>query len=450
MPREADILSRLSKTGNKYIVPYRGHSVDRDNKFIRLYMGFAKWGDLNSAIFRRQDYQYLSKYGLPEPYIWYAAYCLASALQTLEEGTDVYGEKPNFWNGIIHLDIKPGNIVLTEPTPRNDSSGVGSTQLKELNWPNLQLIDFGLSRELGAGVENPEDFLGLGNEPYVAPEVHDPQPETEGQRPILITCKANVFQLGHILYCLMIDEYDGNPGMLELGSGRPWAWAARRKREVHKRGGDWLHQPGSANMPPSEEDTKRIEFPEEYSNDLKRFVRKALSFDPKQRPSPASMMRGAKRQLAYWVGKGLSWRQKDDCNDPFYLHKYFRGSKLREDVLPEELRPKGFQPKQRGEPKENSEGGRTQRSEIQKKSQESSEPYEEADTMEIDEKPFGKRVTAEYRYRNVRKHTPYGMEEDDEEDEEDLDSSSEELTQDEDEDEENDDDGDWDEEMDDV
>lgn len=69
---------------------------------------------------------------------------------------------------VLHLDLKPGNIVLTE----------------EASF-NAVLVDFGIARALG------ERGLGFGTGDYVAPELLENQP---------LSGAADVFALGCVLY----------------------------------------------------------------------------------------------------------------------------------------------------------------------------------------------------------------------------------------------------------
>ena len=64
--------------------------------------------------------------------------------------------------GIVHRDLKPENLLLTEKGPRRE----------------VKIIDFGLSKLLGAEVETTQSFLGTRG--YLAPEMLKRQAYTKG------------------------------------------------------------------------------------------------------------------------------------------------------------------------------------------------------------------------------------------------------------------------------
>jgi len=61
-------------------------------------------------------------------------------------------------NGIIHMDIKPGNFLLSEENMQDDE------------WPLVKLCDFGLSRFVGLDGFI-QSTVRTGTEEYIAPEV---------------------------------------------------------------------------------------------------------------------------------------------------------------------------------------------------------------------------------------------------------------------------------------
>jgi serine/threonine protein kinase len=305
-PREVEILRRLTKRRSRYILPLRGYSVNQEHSLVCIYMDFAKYGDVYNTLEARESY--LVPYGLPEPYIWYAAFCLVSALRTLETGV-VDGEEPDSWDSIIHLDLKPKNVVVVEPS-HNQPDREKWTKFK---WPDIQLIDFGTARELSPEKNfNPLDFIGSGTERYKAPETKDPQPPgllDEYETPIDVTCKADVFQIGHILYSLMIaDNIRTQPELLgRAHPGRLWAYAGRNPDA-----GDYLHEE-------EEEDTTDVLLSADYSHDLQDFVRRCLEFQPDRRLSAKDLEKYVKGKLDKWETKRFQWKQKDDAVDPFQL-----------------------------------------------------------------------------------------------------------------------------------
>ena len=68
--------------------------------------------------------------------------------------------------GIVHRDLKPENLLLTEKGPRRE----------------VKIIDFGLSKLLGAEVETTQSFLGTRG--YLAPEMLKRQADISAMFPM--------------------------------------------------------------------------------------------------------------------------------------------------------------------------------------------------------------------------------------------------------------------------
>ncbi|XP_033863091.1 serine/threonine-protein kinase 17B-like [Acipenser ruthenus] len=81
-------------------------------------------------------------------------------------------------NNLVHLDLKPQNILLTSLSPLGD----------------IKIVDFGLSRRLGAGSELREI---TGTPEYVAPEILNYEP---------ITTATDMWSVGVIAYMLVTGE----------------------------------------------------------------------------------------------------------------------------------------------------------------------------------------------------------------------------------------------------
>ncbi|XP_028847906.1 serine/threonine-protein kinase 17B [Denticeps clupeoides] len=81
-------------------------------------------------------------------------------------------------SGVVHLDLKPQNILLTSLTPLGD----------------IKIVDFGLARRLGTTGELREI---LGTPEYVAPEILNYEP---------ITTATDLWSVGVIAYMLVTGE----------------------------------------------------------------------------------------------------------------------------------------------------------------------------------------------------------------------------------------------------
>jgi serine/threonine protein kinase len=297
LPREVEISRRLTSTGSRFILPYRAHCLIQDHSRVRIYTAFAKYGDLNRAI--RHRHQDLNYGPIPEPYIWYAAQSLVSALETMESGRRDDGKYPSSkWVGILHLDIKPSNIVLVDPPDESREN--------ELQWLDLQLIDFGNSYGLWPRYENPTHFQNRGATVYMAPEARLYAPHT--QPPQKVHHQADIYMLGQVLYCLMNPWFNKN-----VFEGRIWA---------HTRGGGWfLHMPASAkkfdaNYTSDKEEPHDIAFHPAYSKELTDMVEQCLQFWPQERFTPTQLGDIVRQHIdssTSW------WREEGDSNNPLHL-----------------------------------------------------------------------------------------------------------------------------------
>lgn len=107
-------------------------------------------------------------------------------------GTNNPSSRKRGWDGIVHMDIKPENILLAAP-------GLDTHRL----YPCVKLADFGLAHTMGVSVAEIRYFKSArpsgGTEGYMPPEVIDRTPERERRRRHpheLIGPHCDVYSLG--------------------------------------------------------------------------------------------------------------------------------------------------------------------------------------------------------------------------------------------------------------
>jgi serine/threonine protein kinase len=193
---EAKLHERLSRTNNIHFLTLYGYVRRQDMSVplgvvpvsgdaIYTYMEHARWGDVSQylALHKARNKENFEKESgharqVPEFLIWVVCRAVVEALFTMKTGkvppAPLMGREPNSlyldhslqpeegWHAIVHRDMKPGNIVLTEPD--------------ELfpHHPVTKLIDFGLAFQEDVP-EDPrnsvETYYGrqLGTAGYMAP-----------------------------------------------------------------------------------------------------------------------------------------------------------------------------------------------------------------------------------------------------------------------------------------
>ncbi len=125
---------------------------------------------------------------------------LAGALDLLLQAALACGHLHR--RGLLHLDLKPGNLLVAGETSNGGGDGTAS--------PTLTLIDFGLIREVGAAAAVPRGTL-----PFMAPELF------AGER---ADPRADIYALGVTFYLALTGRHP-----IEAESIDEWAQAHRTR-----------------------------------------------------------------------------------------------------------------------------------------------------------------------------------------------------------------------------
>ncbi|CAK3948087.1 Serine threonine dual specificity kinase, catalytic domain [Lecanosticta acicola] len=196
---------------------------------------------------------------VPEAFIWYCALSLAKAAQIMEHGSEDDG--PNNWREVIHRDIKPDNIFLSDPAAEGTEWRL---------YPGVKLGDFGHAVETTANepsIYNPRLYRAPSGTPgYVSPEQR-PLWFERGTRNFYdeprLSSKSNVYQIGMTLLTLVHRAYP----------------EAERPRYEQELGAEEL----LIDLQNHGMHTQQIPG---YSSDLMDLIEECTATDPDERPSP--------------------------------------------------------------------------------------------------------------------------------------------------------------------
>ncbi|EKD18528.1 uncharacterized protein L3040_007449 [Drepanopeziza brunnea f. sp. 'multigermtubi'] len=129
-----------------------------DGVYIRMFQEYCSLGSLEQLLMRRIDLQKPFK----ETTLWIILNCLVDGLMALEFGSEDPNQPFADWVPIVHLDLKPDNVMLAEI-----QDGLHSL-------PILKLIDFGSAGFIDPNNppsdEDLERWRLMGTEDYYTPE----------------------------------------------------------------------------------------------------------------------------------------------------------------------------------------------------------------------------------------------------------------------------------------
>ncbi|GME39918.1 Rna-binding protein [Neofusicoccum parvum] len=181
---EGQTHTQLYAAHQAHILGIRGYNLhfDPTSRLItkRVYLDWMPHGSLASLL-RYYDNQPERRWGLPEPFIWYIFKALTEVCLISWNGHAGRGRRPG-WDCIVNVDIKPENILLAPPDPK-----------EPLTWarqyPKPKMADFGAAWTTYRGLDdtlnqnvpkhkrrsNPNDFWFRGTTGHMPPELfkHD-------------------------------------------------------------------------------------------------------------------------------------------------------------------------------------------------------------------------------------------------------------------------------------
>nr|OQO27371.1 hypothetical protein B0A51_05263 [Rachicladosporium sp. CCFEE 5018] len=175
LPMEIMAMKTLASTALpkcKHFVGVRGWHSDIEQGLYRIHTEFCPYGDLSQVVKLFADLtENIHENGvaedeneiahIPEPALWYILEALCDAGLTMEFGA-CNGTRDPEWEKILHRDIKPKNIFLSEPSESYP------------HYPTPKLGDFGLA--IFETDADHQDFYAEGSEGFRSPEqlVHSP------------------------------------------------------------------------------------------------------------------------------------------------------------------------------------------------------------------------------------------------------------------------------------
>jgi tetratricopeptide (TPR) repeat protein len=179
--------------------------------------------------------------------------------------------------GVIHRDLKPGNVLVTEVDGR----------------PHPRVIDFGVAKAVGVPLTDadvPDGGLIVGTLEYMSPEQADP---ASGR----VDTRTDVYALGAILYELLV----GAPPLLVAHKTRPGVRELLRvlREEEPPRPSTAAHDPATAVEVAAHRGVAPARLPRLLRGELDGVVMRALAKDPARRyQSAEDLARDVERYLA--------------------------------------------------------------------------------------------------------------------------------------------------------
>ncbi|QDS73352.1 hypothetical protein FKW77_006948 [Venturia effusa] len=317
-PLEADLQRRLWERNPRCFVGYRGFSYNKDDHVFKLFTEYARYGNLKGLIdkWAKSAGTYKKAECIPEPFIWYVARELLLAAKTMATGfrskdsTTENNHQDGEWVEIVHMDIKPDNVLMADPDPESEDE-----KARVYQWPRIQVTDFGVAVELQPQWQNPQDLTGRGTQGYMAPEQYRQIGRNPMEYPIQrLSAKTNVWGISAVLYDLMNPRVskgrnDGTGGPVldtnskvqdsRIGYQRDLIFDVERKLKWRMKTAD--EESHTNRSRPPDDELSNV-----YSEPLIELVTQCLAFKPEDRMDLQEMESIIEDNLGSW----------DDSSDP--------------------------------------------------------------------------------------------------------------------------------------
>ncbi|KAI4249077.1 MAG: hypothetical protein LQ352_005731, partial [Teloschistes flavicans] len=196
---EGTLIRKLNEIGCKNVITvldwlYKPARPPRE-ALVRTCYEWARYGDLGRLYYFYKRNQLI----LPEAFIWHVFWSIANALCHCRHGTNQSRITRPGWDLIVHGDVKPGNIFLTD------------RQVNEA-YPTVKLGDFGTAYpviETNPKLRAWKSTYSYGTPYFMAPEViRDPNNAPQSFDVLVPDDKlhgshTDVFSLGMVIQDLM-------------------------------------------------------------------------------------------------------------------------------------------------------------------------------------------------------------------------------------------------------
>lgn len=249
---EAHLTRRVNVAGCVNVVKVFDWVSIRSSRSNRILYEYCPHGTLYDLY---RFYGKKCRVTIPEAFLWHVFHSLATVICYHAYGT-TDGQPTRNWNEIVHRDIKPLNILLSDPELNN----------RDL-YPTLKLADYGLAYSIpNDEIRRLKRTMWSGGTPgYVAPEVNSRIRDDPNQTPHPIASHlSDVYSIG----CTMID-------FLRL----PMSRYSKASWELLDLDLDFSYQ----------------YYP--YSRDLVDLARQCVKPDPKDRPSAIDLYQRTRRHV---------------------------------------------------------------------------------------------------------------------------------------------------------
>lgn len=261
---------------------------------------------------------------------------MSQAALIMERGSITNHRPPPRWKQIVHLDIRPANIVLHWPHPHHFR-----------RYPTPKLLDFGtaIATDPATDKQNPYGHAGRGAPDEVAPEMYwadwEARQDHEDRNPLVgvganhrLSGKTNIWQLGRLALSMMTCSGSESHG---------FSFAANKEPAAPGLPGPWeprVPDPIPLALPPADDSVDADAEPEDgddgmpdvvggiedgeadyvdmgwrephdrrigaFSEELTKLVVHMLRFSPAARPNAAAVYTYSRAHMKVWKRRQAS------------------------------------------------------------------------------------------------------------------------------------------------